>query len=774
MVEIETQQLQAKVPEEYLPFEDTSELKPLEGIIGQESALKALEFGLRIKSKGFNVFVVGNPGTGRTSAVQSYLKRLALKEERPGDISFVHNFDDSYNPGALKLPAGMGREFNRRMEKVLELMERTLPGVLEKDPYASKASALEQEARSRKDELLLEVNRKVQKLGFLLQTTEQGFLPVPLKRGQKMKEEEYQKLPEEKKKELMEKKALVDGILGETFKILNKEDLLFEEESQRLTQDTLKAFLEEVFSDLRSFCQGTPALAKHLERFEEAFLENHTLFTGQEEKEGDADHRQELINNAFLNVVVDNTEAVGAPVINEDHPTYTNLIGKIEREAEMGTLITDFSLIKAGSLLRADGGYLIINAEEMLVNSYSWQALKRAVQSGFVQIEDLESHLGMATAKGVKPSSVPFRVKIILVGTPATYGALLEVDNDFMELFKVKAEFDTEMELNRKNVLEFAHFVSLIVSKEDLKPFTKGATAALVRYCSRIAGDQSKVTTNFGLVSEIVKEASFHASGTKVTETDLLVTLKHRRSRNDLTENKVFEAMEKKKYLISTRGKEKGAVNGLTVLSLGDTEFGRPVRITATVGLGKEGILDIEREADLSGPLHTKGILILSGFFTERFAQETPLSLNAKVVFEQTYSEVDGDSASAAELLAILSSLTGFSLRQDLAITGSINQKGGIQAIGGINSKIEGFFRLCKAHGLTGRQGVILPLSNLSELNLQEEVIQAVERKRFHLYGVEKIGEAAELLFGRAYEEIEARVHNRLKELHRKLDIEDR
>jgi lon-related putative ATP-dependent protease len=522
----------------------------------------------------------------------------------------------------------------------------------------------------------------------------------------------------------------------------------------------------------------------YLNALQDDIVANIGLFRGQSETQSpipgvDTLFREMTFRRYQVNVLVDNSSLQGAPVVMELNPTYLNLFGRIEREAQFGAMVTDFTLIKGGSLHRANGGYLVLHAEEVLSNPFSWDSLKRAIRDRSISIEDVGERLGFVPTKGVMPEAVPLDIKIVLVGTPLTYRLLYGLDEEFNELFKVKADFDSVMDRSGENVRAYAAFIATMVQKENLHQFDSGAVAKVIEHSSRLVEDQEKLSTRFADIADLVREASFWASQDKaavVTEAHVRRAIEERIYRSNLVQERQRELIERGTLLIDVQGQAIGQVNGLTVIDLGDFAFGRPVRITASLGLGRDGVVDIQREAQLSGKIHTKGVMILGGYLTEKYAHDKPLTLSSRLVFEQSYEEVEGDSASSAELYAILSQLSGLPIQQGLAVTGSVNQKGEVQAIGGVNEKIEGFFEACRIKGLTDKQGVLIPASNVSNLMLKEEVIAAVGQSQFHIYPVRTIDDGIAILTGTPAGErgadgefpestVNARVNQKLREL---------
>ena len=744
MEKISEEKLSVQISEDFLDFEDTSNIQIIKGIIGQKEALSAIETGLGIKSKGFNIFVVGKSGTGRTSAVKSYVERIAKESETPPDICFANNFNDSYTPIAIMLPPGKAKEFNKKIKKIIKRIDKELYTLFERDSFRERQNTIRRKANEVKDKIIEEREAQIAALGFIVKKTDKGIFPIPVRNGKELSEEEFIKLSDKEKAEIIKNRNIANDIIESILRDLGKIDFEFTEEENELMEKTVKDFVNHLFEDIEKEFSEYKKIPTLLKKMKDSIVENYKIFNPQIQKEG-LEIKEDFLQRFYLNIVVDNSQIKGAPVITEENPLYKNLIGRIERESVMGNLVTDFSLIIAGSLLKANGGYLIIDAEELLSQPLSYRALKRSLQTGFLQIEDIESTVGITTTKSLRPEPVPLSLKVILIGDPSTYYELLFLDKEFLEIFKIKAEFDLTMEMNKKNADDFISFVSMIVKKDKLNEVNRDGIKALLRYASRVAGEKEKLTTNFGLISSIIKEADFYSKQEgkiKIDSEDIQKAIIKREDRVSLIKTKQLELIKKNKFFISTEGKKVGIINGLTVINPGDIEFGVPVRISASVGMGKDGIINIEREAELSGAIHTKGVLILSGYICDKFGKEMPLNFSTKLVFEQTYSEIDGDSASAAELIAILSALSEIPIKQSYAITGSINQRGEIQPIGGVNEKIEGFFEILKHRGFKEKGGVLIPSTNVSDLNLKEEVIEAVKSKKFEIIAIDKVEEA--------------------------------
>ncbi len=785
--ELPPQKLRKEVDLTLIHCKTTADLSPLEEIIGQERAVKALKFGLDIREHGFNIFVSGYPGTGRMTAIKDYLEKVAKTKPVPSDWCYVNNFSDPYQPRAIKLPPGKGREFQKDMKNFINETQKALVKAFESEQYVKKKETTIKSVENERDELFSELNRKAQREGFLIQNTPIGVLLVPVIKGKPLSDQEIAALGAKDRQEIEERRKRLESELRNAMRRLRDMERKIGEEISKLNREIASYALDHLLVTLLEKYERMEDITYYLNAVRNDILENLALFLGEPKTPQTpfpVPWLKELrFRNYDINVIMDNADLDRAPVVMEFNPTHQNLFGRIDKEAQFGALTTDFTLIHGGSLHQANGGYLVVPVEELLRNLFSYDGLKRALVDERIIIEEAGERLGFITTKGLMPEPIPLNIKVILVGDPIFYQQLYALDKNFKELFKVKAEFDTTMERNEENVQLYAAFICTLCQKEKIKHFDSSGVAKLIEYSSRLAGDQEKLSTSFAEIADIIREANFYAtqenseyvSGKHVEE-----AVEEKKFRSKLIQEKIQEMIQRETLLIDTDGEEVGQANGLSVMSLGDFAFGTPSRVTASLGLGREGIIDIQREAKLAGPIHTKGVMILSGYLAEKFAQDKPLSLSAHLVFEQSYGMVEGDSASSTELYALLSSLSGIPIKQGIAVTGSVNQKGEVQAIGGVNEKIEGFFEICKAKGLTGRQGVVIPASNIQNLMLKEEIVSAVREGQFHIYPVKNIDEGIEVLTGisagekkpdSTYEKetINYRATQRLKEMAEKL-----
>jgi len=736
----------------------TAELESIGGIIGQDRALSALKFGLNIQKPGFNIYVSGLAGTGRTTATKSFLETLAAKKETPSDWCYVHNFRDSYCPGALKVPAGIGQGLQKDMERTIDNAKRSLVQSFASKEYAERRAEITEDFNKKREAVFNTISKKAQDKGLLLQSTLVGLVFIPASKGDPMSEEEYKKLGAEDKEEYKKNQDELSKELQEQIARLRTEESAVEKQMEDTDREVARYSISHLFEGLKNKYSQLPQVVDYLTGVEQDIIENYEQFKS-EPKASESDPavamqglvRKQILTKYEVNVLVDNSELKGAPVVLELNPTFNNLFGRIEKEAQMGALYTDFTMIKSGSLHRANGGFLVVRIEDMLTNFQSWEGLKRTLRDGKLVIEEIGERLGFMATKSLRPEPIPLDVKVVVIGEPLFYYLLLRLDLEFKELFKIKADFDTRMDNTEANLQDYASVICRLCKEENLKHLSGGALAKIVEHSSRLAGDQEKISTLFADIADIIREANFWAAE---EEASLIETrhvekaIEQKIYRSNLIQERINEMIDKGMFIIDTGGEKIGQVNGLAVIDLGDFAFGRPTRITASVGVGREGLIDIEREAKLGGRLHTKGVMILNGYVTEKYVRDIPLSLSARLVFEQSYGEVEGDSASSTELYALLSRLADVPIKQGIAVTGSVNQKGEVQAIGGLNEKVEGFFEVCRAKGLNGEQGVLIPASNVKNLMLKEEVVEAVKAGNFHIYPVSTVDEGIELLTG--------------------------
>ncbi|NLM58846.1 MAG: AAA family ATPase [Clostridium sp.] len=746
-----------------LNFASTAELEPLEDIIGQERAVRAMKFGLKIDTRGYNIFMSGMTGTGKTSYAVNCVKKIAKDEKVPDDWCYIYNFENPNQPKAINLPAGLGKVFKKDMEEFIKVLQLEITRAFDSEDYERERTAIAKEYQEKKASLLEKLNQDAEKQGFRVKTTNTGIYFLPVIEGRVITEEEYGDLDEKIKQEITERSNIVQL---ETIDIIRKIKNVEKEAEERVSEWENKIALFAVgmqINDMKEKYKDYKKVISYLENVQEDILKNLSDFREEELTE-----EQQIMlpwirgsegsptDKYKVNLLVDNSNLEGAPVIVDFNPTYYNLLGKLEYENEFGTMTTDYTMIKAGLFHQANGGYLILQAKDVLSNVQSWEALKRVLKTRQITIENMKEQMGLVAVSALKPEPIPLKVKVILVGSEYLHQALYEFDEDFKKLFKIKVDFDAEMERNEENVGKLAQFISSFCRRENALHFDNTGVAKVVEYSSRLVEDQSKLSTRFNDIVEILCESSAWA---KIEGSDVVrashvkKAINEKIYRSNKYDKKLLELINDGTIIIDTEGEAVGEINGLSILDMGDYCFGKPSKITANTFMGEKGIVNIEREVEMSGTTHTKGVLILSGYIGEKYAQDIPLSLTASLCFEQLYNGIDGDSASSAELYAILSSLAGVPIKQSIAVTGSVNQKGEIQPIGGVNEKIEGYFELCKLRGLDGTHGVIIPYRNIRNLNLHDEVVEAVEKGKFNVYAVKTIDEGMEILTGMKFGE---------------------
>jgi lon-related putative ATP-dependent protease len=740
-------------------FNTTADIEPSHDIIGQERAIKALEFGLKINIRGYNIFMTGPSGTGKTAYAKDYVNKLAQGKPVPDDWCYVYNFNNVHQPTALSLPAGKGKEFENDMNEFVKSIQSDLPKAFDSEDYENQETEIYRDSQEHKTELLEQLSNDAEKLGFKVKTSDTGIYFLPIVDGKALSEEEYCELDENIKNQIHQKSEVVHA---ETMDIMRKIKTLEDSAEEKIKEWQNKVALFAVgvhIHKLTEKYEQFPKILTYLQDVQNDILNNLDDFIQDDPSDSPAAALLPFLvkkdsapyEKYKVNLIIDNSHLTGAPVIVHYNPTYYNLMGKCEYENEYGTVSTDYSLIKSGLFHQANGGYLILQAEDLLNNVQSWEALKRVLKTKEITIENIKEQMGLIAMSTLKPEPIPADIKIILIGGSDLYHILYEYDEDFNKFFKIKSDFDDEMNLCNENVYKICQFISSFCRRENVPHFDKSAISKIIEYISRQVEDQRKVTTKVNNLVEILAESATWAQlegSDIVSYNHVTKALKEKAYRSNSYDQKLLEYMEEGTIMIDTQGSVVGQINGLSVLDMSDLVFGKPSRITANTYLGKSGIVNIEREVHMSGTTHTKGVLILSAYIGEKFAQEIPMSLTASICFEQLYSGIEGDSASSTELYAILSSLSGIPINQGIAVTGSVNQKGEIQPIGGATYKIEGFFELCKSRGLTGAQGVIIPHQNVINLSLSDEVVEAVKEGKFHIYPVKTIDEGVEILTG--------------------------
>jgi lon-related putative ATP-dependent protease len=755
--ELPVNKLRFTCDENLFHFETTASISPLDVMLGQKRAVKAVEFGLFAKNHGYNIFISGLVGTGKITYAKAAVNKVAAEQQTPGDWCYVNNFKNSSQPIALLLPAGMGHVFSQEIEDLMEDIKTEVGKVFNSDDYESAKNNTIKSFQERRTIIIDSFNEKASEYGILPQWSTTGFVGMPMKDGKTLSPEEFQTLDKEER-EATEKKILtVHEKAMEVIRRMQELEREMREEIRKLDSKVGLFAAGSMIDEVRQKYHDHSEVVEYLEAVKEDVVKNISDFkaTSTDDEQNNPfaflkKNNQDSIRDKYkVNLLIDNRELKGAPVIFESNPTYYNLVGRVEYETRMGMVSTDFTMIKAGALHKANGGYLILNARDVLTNIGSWEALKRILNTQKLFVENLSEQYGMMAMASLKPQPVPINVKVILIGNPYLYYLMYNYDEDFCKLFKIHADFDTQMDSTTDNIMKMAEFISSSIETKKLKHFDRSAVARMVEYSCRLAGSQKKLTTRFSEVVKILCEADIWATMDKsdiVSGQHVKQAIEEKKYRSNKYEEHLQEMVADGKLMIDTEDRKIGQVNGLAVMAVGEYMFGKPSRITANTYMGKSGIVNIERETKMSGTSHTKGVLILSGYIGQKYAQKYPLALTASLTFEQLYGGIDGDSASSTELYALLSSLSGVPIKQYIAVTGSVNQKGEVQPIGGVTEKIEGFFNICKMKGLTGEQGVMIPHQNVDELVLNDEVIEAVAQGKFHIYEVKTIDQGIELL----------------------------
>jgi lon-related putative ATP-dependent protease len=775
MREVPAEQLRRRLDPGSLRFESTAELPAHDGTIGQPRALEALEFGLEIGTSGYNIFVVGAPGSGRLTTVRDHLRALAEQRPVPDDRVVVQDFAQPDRPRALALPAGRGRELAHDLDAFVEAAQEEIRRAFESDPYQQRRHVLVEEVEQREQEMRRAIEQFALARGFALQFIPGGIAVVPLIDGHPIEPEAADKLPAEQRTELERRSHEIHDQMqadGRRLRLLERDG------AQRLAEldrDVAMAAVAGPLQQLQEKYAGVPDVAAHLRTLEVDLGDHVGELRERAQQQPDAGptlsgllslvEREERVTRYRANLVVDNSGTKGAPVVVDRNPTYHNLVGRIEYHARLGSMVTDFMQVRAGSLLRANGGFLVLEAVDVLSQPFAWEALKRALRTGEVSIENLGEQLSFVPTATLRPQPIPLDVKVVIIATPLVHLLLNMHDEDVRELFKVKVDFSPEMAWDDEHVLDYATTIGRWVQAKGLRHFDRGAVARVVEQGARLREDQRKLSARMLEISDLVTEASFwadKAGHALVQRDDVDTAVRKKEHRSNLAEERLAEMVDNRTITIETEGTRVAQLNGLTVIDLGDHSFGHPVRITATVAPGRGSVESIERQVEMSGPSHSKGVLVLGGYLAERYAQKAPLALRATLTFEQSYDEVDGDSASSSELYTLLSALSGLPLRQGIAVTGSVDQHGDVQAVGGVTRKIEGFFRACAARGLSGDQGVVIPAINVPNLMLADDVVEAVRNGRFHVWAVDSVEEGIELLTGRPAAEVHDLVEKRL------------
>jgi lon-related putative ATP-dependent protease len=742
-----------------LGFKTTADLEALSEIPGQQRALEAIRFATEIDVDGHNIYVLGPPGTGRHLFVRQFLEHKASERPVPQDWCYVYNFDDPRQPHALALPPGRSRELRLDVEQVIADAQTAIPAAFESEDFQAQRESVAEEFKEAQEQAFKEVEEEAKSQDIGVIQTPTGIAFIPVREGEALGTEEFKKLPEEEQKKFHDDIAQLTRRLQQVMRSTPKRAREMRKKMRQLERDVASMAVTGLIDDLLQKYKDVPAVVKHLERIQNDIIENVSLFLRPSEaQEAPAPIQQVMeskesaaMRRYAINVLVDRGEEQGAPVVFTDKPSFAELVGRIEHESEFGSLVTNFSLIRPGALHRANGGYLVLDAEKLLSYPGAWDGLKRAIKSRELRIRSLADDIGLISTVSLEPQPIPAEVKVVLVGERIYYYLLQHYDPEFSELFKVAADFEDQLERDTDNQNGLARWLAATIRREGLRHMSREGMARMLEESARHAGDSERLSTDIRSASDLLREAHYWAGRNRkklIGADEVQQAIDSRIRRGSRVRDRMQEELLRETFVVETAGARTGQVNGLALLQLGEIAFGRPQRITATVSLGSGEVVDIEREVKLGGPLHSKGVLILSGFLSSHYVPDHPLSVSASLVFEQSYGGVDGDSASAAELCALASALAQAPLKQSLAITGSVDQQGHVQAIGGVNEKIEGFFDICQKRGLTGDQGVLIPAANVKHLMLHADVVAAAAAGKFHVYPVTHVDEALELLTG--------------------------
>ena len=743
---------------EIFDFQTTAELEELDEIIGQSRALKAISFGIGIKKEGYNLYAMGKLGSGKHSVVEKFIQSSAKDENKPDDWCYVNNFEDPRKPISLKLLPSIGIQLKNDMEELIEDLQGIIPSIFESQEYRDKQQSILNKLNEIKKRSFQEVKDRAKEEFIVIQYTPSGYTLSPMsKEGKILDKNEYQALGDKEKEEIQERIKKFRIQIENTAQDMLIQSRVQQKEIRELEQSMTKKAVDNSIAELKKRYKTYEKVVRYLESVEEDIVKNSQDFLVSAQRNltsmGITTAKESGIFNRYrVNILVTHKNEEGAPIIYENNPTYANLFGEIEHIAQMGTLLTDFNLIKAGALHRANGGYLILDASKVLMQPFVWEGLKRMLRSGEIRIESLGHSLSLISTLTLEPQTIALDTKIVLIGSRILYYLLYNYDPEFKELFKINADFEDDTPRNDENSLLYAKMIGMIARDNALLPLDREAVGKVIEYSSRLAEDSQKLSTHLKSLNDLLQEADFIATQKKlqkITKAEIVEAIQEKIERSDRIKDRIYEAIQRGTILIQTEGNAVGQVNGVAILDLGNFSFGHPSKITALTRLGKGGVVNIEREAKLSGPTHDKGILILSAYLAATYAKEFPLSMTATLVFEQSYGKVEGDSASCAELFALLSSLSEAALDQSIAVTGSVNQNGQVQAVGGINEKIEGFFDVCSLASGAKKNGIIIPTSNVKHLMLKEEVLEAVKSGTFEIYAIENVNEGMEILTGK-------------------------
>ena len=739
-------------------FETTKELEPINDGIGQERGIKALEFGISVDVKGYNLYIEGPSGVGKTMYTKNYLDSISSKKKVPNDWCYIYNFQNPNEPIAVSLPAGQGKEFKESMEGFIKEVKKDIKKTFNADDFEKEKALIKKEFEEKREVVLTKLNEDSQKHGFQVKSAQNGIYMMPVVEGKVIQEEEFDKLDEEIKKQYEEKSVIVQQQIMDAISVIKQIERQSDKKVSEWQSNVALLTVNAHINYIKSKYKRNKKITQFLNDVKQDVLKNVSYFleedkapNPQQMQQGPAQRKQDPCLNYRVNLFIDNSDREGCPVVMDSNYSFQNLFGKLEYENYYGSLKTDFTMLKPGLMHKANEGYIIFQAKDLLANGMCYEELKRVLRIKELSIDNTMEQRSSMAMISLKPEPIPLDLKVILIGNSNIYHTLLSIDSDFRKLFKIKVEFEETAPINEENVNKLARFVHTFCEQEELPPLDRTAMARIVEYASRLAGDNDKLSTRFTDIAQVVGEAGTWAKLSKnkiVTEDIVNKALAERVERIKKYDARYIEMIKENTLLINTTGSCVGELNGLTVLTIGDYTFGKPAKITVNTYTGKQGVVNIEREVEMSGSTHTKGVYILSGYLGELFAQDIPLCLTASICFEQLYNGVDGDSASSTELYGLLSSLSGIPIKQSIAVTGSVNQKGQIQPIGGVNEKIEGFFQICKMRGLDGSHGVMIPVQNINNLQLSDDVVDAVKNKKFHIYAVSTIEEGIEVLTG--------------------------
>jgi len=754
---LSAQQLYRHADASALNFNTTAELAPLDGLVCQQRALSALQFGTRIRKSGFNLFVIGSAGTQMQEIVESVLRRTPWDRPAPGDWVYVNNFEEPRQPIAIQLPPGRAVALRDMMQHVIDDLKVAIPALFESEDYQARHEAIDQAFQAKQGEAFTKLGESAAAANMALLRTPMGFMIAPIRDGKVIPRDEFSAWPETDRKAAEETIERLQGELEQIVRHIPTWEKEHRDEIQKLDQQTALVAIDQNVNDAKQKFSDVPRVVEHLDTVRADLIENTALFLAKPQGEMGAIFSAALANTTdryLVNALVcQPAKADPAPIVQEFHPTLANLVGSVEYASQHGFLVTNFRLIKAGAIHRANGGFLLLDARHLLSEPFSWQALKRTLRQREIRVEDVARFLGITSTVSLEPDPIPLDLKVIIFGDRLLYYLLSAYDPEITEFFKVVADFEDDVDRTAESEAIHARLIASLLAKENLRPLDRDSAALVLEHAARLADDAAKLTLLTDRLKDLLAEADFWASEAKhsvIARADVQRALDEKVRRLSRIRDRSREAVLRDVSLIDTTGQKTGQVNGLSVLELGGFRFGRPTRITCRVRPGGGKVVDIEREVELGGAIHSKGVLILSGFLAGRYALDVPMSLFASLVFEQSYGGVEGDSASSAELYSLMSALSDLPLRQDLAVTGSVNQRGEIQAIGGVNEKIEGFFDICEARGLTGTQGVLIPKSNIQHLMLRQDVIDACAERRFFVYPIATADEGIKLLTGRA------------------------